>query len=234
MSKSVNIKVPQPCHENWNNMTPKEQGWFCGSCQTVVVDFTAMSDKEMLDYISKAAGQHACGRFSNDQLNRNIETPRKQRLFTWAYIWNFLLATFLVTDSYAQKQPVVNKKPNVQLPNLSPTVGTFAVDEREHVPSKEISGTIIAQDSKQPIAGATIMVQGITRGVVTDSLGRFKIMVDDNTAITLEISSVGYETQTLVMNKKKSWHNIKVIMKGDEAILMGKYGFNIKENKPGA
>ena len=234
MSKSVHIKVADPCHENWNNMTPKEQGRFCGSCQKVVVDFTAMSDKEMLYYISKAAAQHACGRFSREQLNREIKPTEKKRRFTWAYVWNFLLATFLVTESYAQKQPVANKKPNLQLPNQSPTVGTFAVDERVPVPSKEISGTIIDQDSKQPIAGATIMVQGTTKGVVTDSLGRFKIMVDDKTAITLEISSVGYETQTLVMNKKKSWKNVKVIMKGDESALMGKYGYFIKENKPGA
>jgi hypothetical protein len=234
MSKSVHIKVPKPCHENWHNMTPKEQGRFCGSCKTVVVDFTSMSDKEMLDYISKAAGQHACGRFSNEQLNRDIKTTEQKRRFSWAYIWNFLLATFLVTESYAQKQPVDSKKPDVQLPNQSPTVGTFAVDERVHAPSKEISGVIIDQDSKAPIAGATIMVKGTTRGVVTDSLGRFKIMVDDKNTITLEISSVGYETQTLVMNKKKRWQNVKVIMKGDESILMGKYGFYIKENKPGA
>lgn len=233
MSKSVNINVPKPCHENWQNMTPKEQGRFCGSCKTVVVDFTSMSDKEMLDYISKAAGQHACGRFSSEQLNRDIKATEQKRRFSWAYIWNFLLATFLVTESYAQKQPVDSKKPDLQLPNQSPTVGTFAVDERVHVPSKEISGVIIDQNSKQPIAGATIMVQGTTKGVVTDSLGRFKIMVDDKNTITLEISSVGYETQTLVLNKKKRWQNVKVIMKGDESILMGKYGYNVKENKSG-
>jgi hypothetical protein len=31
MSKSVQIHIPQPCHENWQHMTPKEQGRFCGS-----------------------------------------------------------------------------------------------------------------------------------------------------------------------------------------------------------
>ena len=234
MSKSVHIKVAEPCQENWINMTPKEQGRFCGSCQTVVVDFTAMSDKEMLDYISKAAGQHACGRFSRGQLNRDIKTTEKKRRFTWAYIWNFLLATFLVTESYAQKQPATSKKPDVQLPNQSPTIGTFAVDERVHAPSKEISGTIIDQDSKVPIAGAGIMVKGTTKGVVTDSLGRFKLMVDDKISITLEISIVGYETRTLVMNKKKSWQHVKVTMKVSDMEIMGKFGYNIKKNSPGA
>src|SRR5689334_1671673 len=142
MSRSVHIKVPKPCHENWNNMTPDEQGRFCGSCQKIVVDFTAMSDKELLDHISKTAGQHACGRFTSHQLNRDIKVTEQKRRFTWAYVWNFLLATFLVTKSYAQEQPVTPQKPDVQLPTLSPTVGIIAMRQPEAVPTKEINGTI--------------------------------------------------------------------------------------------
>ena len=234
MSKSVQIKVAEPCHENWNNMTPDERGRFCGSCQKIVVDFTTMSDKELLDHISKTAGQHSCGRFSSHQLNRDINATEKKRRFTWAYIWNFLLATFLVTESYGQEKPLISKKPDVQLPNQSPTVGTFAVKEPESAPSKEISGTVIDEDTKEPIAGATIMVKGTTKGVVTDSLGRFKLMVNDKSHITLEVTSLGYETQTVVMNKKKNWQNIKVTMKGDEVMILGKYGYSIKKNNPGA
>jgi hypothetical protein len=210
-------------------MTPNEQGRFCGSCQKTVVDFRAMSDKELLDHISKTAGQHACGRFSNDQLNRKI-TVTKNRRYSWAYVWNLLLATFLVTESYAQEQPGGTKKPEVQLPNLSPTIGTFAVKQPDPVPSKEINGTIIDQDSKKPIAGATVMVKGTTKGTVADSLGRFKLMVNDKRAVTLEVSSVGYETQTIVLNKKKNWQNITVSITMTE-MIMGKFAYTLQEIK---
>ena len=70
MPKTVQIQISQPCHENWHNMTPNEQGRFCGSCQKAVVDFSAMNDKELLEYIANVAGYTACGRFSNDQLNK--------------------------------------------------------------------------------------------------------------------------------------------------------------------
>ncbi|MCS3795744.1 carboxypeptidase-like regulatory domain-containing protein [Niastella sp. OAS944] len=221
MSRSVHIKVPKPCHENWNNMTPDEQGRFCGSCQKVVVDFTAMSDQQLLDHLSKTAGQHACGRFSSHQLNRNIKAMEKKRRISWAYVWNLLLATFLVTESYAQEKPQISKKPDVQLPSLSPTVGTFAVKEPDTMPTKEIRGTIKDQDTYEPIANATITVKGTAIGTVTDSLGRFKIMVNDKSPITLEIMGLGYEPQTVVMNKKKNWQNVKVTMKGNEAIVVG-------------
>jgi hypothetical protein len=229
MLKSVQIQVPKPCHENWNNMTPKEQGRFCGSCQKIVVDFSKMSDKELLDHISRTAGQSTCGRFTNEQLNRNIKATEKKRRYSWAYIWNLLLATFLVTESYAQEQPVATQKSDVQLPNLSPAKATFALKERDTIASKEISGIIIDKDTKEPIAGATIMVKGSNKGTVADSLGRFKLMVDDKSTITLEVSCVGYETQTVKINKKKDWQNVKMTMKG---AIMGEIAYTSKENKP--
>jgi hypothetical protein len=81
MLKSVQIQIPKPCHENWNNMTPDERGRFCGSCQKIVVDFTVMSDKELLDYISNVAGQPTCGRFSYHQLNTGIKTTESKKRF---------------------------------------------------------------------------------------------------------------------------------------------------------
>jgi len=53
MPKAIQLNIPKPCHENWNAMSPKEQGRYCGSCQKTVVDFSVMSDKEIVDYFRK-------------------------------------------------------------------------------------------------------------------------------------------------------------------------------------
>lgn len=124
MQKEVQIQIPQPCHENWHNMTPNEQGRFCASCQKTVVDFRAMNDKELLAYITNVSGYAACGLFSNDQLNRTIETTENKRRFSWAYVWNILLATFMITEADAQVCP---KKKRAMVPssiNRSDTVNT--------------------------------------------------------------------------------------------------------------
>lgn len=63
----MKISIPQPCHENWNEMLPEEKGRFCLSCQKSVIDFTKISDKEVIDLIQKP---NQCGRFSTIQLNR--------------------------------------------------------------------------------------------------------------------------------------------------------------------
>lgn len=99
MTKAIYIRIPKPCQENWHAMTPMEQGRFCGSCEKIVIDFTKMSDKELLNYFTKAAGQPVCGHFSNDQLNRKIGPATTSNRFSPAYIWNLLLATALFFES---------------------------------------------------------------------------------------------------------------------------------------
>ncbi len=41
------IIIPKPCHENWDAMTPNEQGRFCNTCAKTVVDATALTNEEI-------------------------------------------------------------------------------------------------------------------------------------------------------------------------------------------
>src|SRR5689334_19624498 len=119
MSNPIQIRIPEPCHENWHNMTPTEQGRFCGSCQKTVVDFTLMTDNELLNYFSKTS-QHTCGRFSGDQLNKDLKPTVIKKRYTWAYVWNLILATMLFTEANAQVKPVKQKKLEVYRPEKAP------------------------------------------------------------------------------------------------------------------
>lgn len=71
MPPSLRITISQPCHEDWNAMTPAQQGRHCASCNKVVMDFTAMSDAQIIVYFQSAKG-NTCGRFYNNQLNRDF------------------------------------------------------------------------------------------------------------------------------------------------------------------
>jgi predicted house-cleaning NTP pyrophosphatase (Maf/HAM1 superfamily) len=61
--KKMRISIENPCHEDWQAMTPETQGRFCGACEKTVVDFTTMSDAEILQYFSKPDVGKTCGRF---------------------------------------------------------------------------------------------------------------------------------------------------------------------------
>ena len=56
MKQQTYLHIPTPCHEDWNKMTQSEKGKFCNACSKQVVDFTLMSDQEVLNYFSKTSG----------------------------------------------------------------------------------------------------------------------------------------------------------------------------------
>jgi TonB family protein len=71
----MKISIPNPCHENWNAMTPNEQGRFCLSCQKTVVDFTKMEKTEIQDYFRSITTEKICGRIKASELISTITLP---------------------------------------------------------------------------------------------------------------------------------------------------------------
>jgi hypothetical protein len=63
------LSIPEPCHENWNEMLPRDKGAFCAACSKVVIDFTNLSDDDVKNYFLHNRGQQTCGRFKNTQLS---------------------------------------------------------------------------------------------------------------------------------------------------------------------
>src|SRR5438477_12967774 len=101
MSKKLQLQIPTPCHENWENMTQLDKGRFCASCQKQVIDFSNMSDREIAQFFKKpilslSKDGSVCGRFMEDQLNKEIEIPRKR--IPWVkYFFQFIVPVFLIS-----------------------------------------------------------------------------------------------------------------------------------------
>ncbi len=92
----LKITIPKPCHEDWAQMTPNEQGRHCCSCAKTVVDFTQMNDEEVKHFLLNRDGESVCGRFKNEQLHR-ISIALPQNIFELDLPWwkHFLAASLL-------------------------------------------------------------------------------------------------------------------------------------------
>lgn len=71
------IQLPQPCHENWENMVPNEKGRFCDNCNKTVHDLTRLDTADAVNFL-KAENQKntengVCVRLMMEQL----QTPVK-------------------------------------------------------------------------------------------------------------------------------------------------------------
>ena len=69
---SNKIRIPILCNEDWNKMTPNDNGRFCDTCKLTVVDFTKMSDDQIKNYLLNN-GQ-ICGRFDCTQVDTSHQS----------------------------------------------------------------------------------------------------------------------------------------------------------------
>ncbi len=77
------------------------------------------------------------------------------------------------------------------------TSASFAGKTFKEVLAKTVTGKIM-DEKGTPVAGATVLVKGTTKGVASDQTGNFSIEVPDNRAVLL-ISSIGYKAEEVAV-----------------------------------
>ena len=93
--KKMNVNIASPCLANWDEMTNSDKGKFCSSCQKTVVDFTKMSDREIIEYFWKSRGS-VCGRLTDEQLSKDLIIPPKP--LPWVkYLFRITFPAFIMS-----------------------------------------------------------------------------------------------------------------------------------------
>jgi len=95
----LSLNIAEPCHENWQEMTPIERGAYCKACCKEVVDFTNMADEDIIEYFEKRKGQQVCGRLKNVQLNKPFVYISPDVLLMDIPLWKKYLAILFICFS---------------------------------------------------------------------------------------------------------------------------------------
>ncbi len=66
-----------------------------------------------------------------------------------------------------------------------------------------IEGKVIDEHSGDPVIGATVRIKGTTNGSTTDTDGRFRLNTGQKLPFTLQISSIGFTSRELVVEKSQ-------------------------------
>jgi uncharacterized protein (TIGR02231 family) len=88
--------------------------------------------------------------------------------------------------------------------------------------SNNVSG-YVTDESGEPIIGANIVIQGSTIGTITDVEGRYSLAIPSGGG-NLQISYVGYETQTLPINRSNINIRLEVDTQPLEEFTVVSYG----------
>ncbi|MFB0496891.1 hypothetical protein ABID99_003128 [Mucilaginibacter sp. OAE612] len=182
------ISIPKPCHEQWSQMVPANSGRYCYHCCKTVIDFTVMSNDEIIKLL--AAKDNVCGRFGQMQLieiNAGIGANKKRSL-SWIGILTAAIISLTQLEKAEAKtrhsieQGEFQRKSNLLIP--VPTGVQILV-----------KGLVTEKGTNVPIPGATVRCKN-GESASTDVDGEFKFLELSETD-TLVVGFIGFKTQEI-------------------------------------
>lgn len=189
MANIYRLHISEPCTEDWGSMLPEEKGKFCLSCQKSVIDFSNMTDGEIVRVLEQN-NDHICGRMRISQQHRTLVdhkvVPKKQMWYApWKYVAGLLLGITTQQQVSAQQ------------------TGATATMEQNSQSVKTASNArvrtfrgVVVDERNEGIPGAVIIEKGTRNNIVSDENGKFSIDVAEN-AILIIASMGGEELLTL-------------------------------------
>ena len=198
-----------------------------------------MSDREIALFFKRPSTGSVCGRFLEDQLNREMAIPRKG--IPWVkYFFQFLLPGVLISmKATAQgKVKVVEKETNVAVKNpkllknnqsakytgsectiIQGDVGPMIV-EPILPDSFAVQGKVVDENGI-PVPFATVLIKGTKNGTVADSNGAFRLRPDGTwDSINLVVLSVGYLPTEVKFTKADAAADSTIVLR----LLVGSMG----------
>ncbi|AUC16709.1 hypothetical protein BTO06_16825 [Tenacibaculum sp. SZ-18] len=178
--KNYKITIPEPCHENWNQMTSVEKGRFCNSCSKTVIDFTKKSPKQIQEYLQHNQGKRVCGHFYKRQLDSIvIELPSTifEREFSFQKMFVLLILVVMGTSLLSCKTEGKTQKIEKIILKDSMETSEKTIDSLFSIIQKESTIKKNEKSIKVPENDSTITVLGAlppppkTTGIVVELTG---------------------------------------------------------------
>ena len=112
-------------------------------------------------------------------------------------------------DSTANPPIQTTKKAPIKVVDLSDSCASPVV----------VRGMVIDSDDKEPLVGASILIDGTTKETVTNVDGQFALKVPSDTSLV--ISYIGYKKQKVHVSSLLRSENNVIILKTDGSLMLG-------------
>ena len=220
MKSTLTIDVKEPCKENFTNFSKTEKGGFCQSCEKEVIDFTKLSDSEIVSYLS-SGNKKTCGMFKASQLKtyetNTMHTMTNSMLHKGIAMMSFSLLALCATEVKGQETASIEPPIEVVSTDIMGDISYVEVIQEKHT----VTGTIV-DEANEPLPGVNVVLKGTTVGTQTDFDGKFEFPQQLAENDILVLSFIGYETKTYkVAANGNSNININITFDTYDVELMG-------------
>lgn len=218
--EKLNLSIQKPCSENFSSFSKTNDGGFCQSCKKNVIDFTNMSDKEILSYLSTKKDK-TCGLFLESQLKTypildNKKTSKTTSTFASHFFGLSLLSLLSFNSAFSQDKRIVNEIVKTDSQNQASIQDSTKIN-------RKISIEGIVKDENGPLPGANIYLKNTKTGVQSDLQGRFKFPIPLKVNDVLIVSFVGYNNKEVLVKDTKNNDRleIEIKLKYSDIVILG-------------
>jgi hypothetical protein len=169
--KSLTIRIPNPCSQDWNTMSITNGGRYCDKCTQVVHDFSQMPDAELLQYFKNFPAT-TCGRFHERQLDRTLQSQQKR--WSLPTYLKKTVAAVLAALSFraATAQGIIKSKATI-------VTQPAATTGKDPIPENIIISGTVTKGNLEPVANAKVSIDSLIT-VYTDTAGKFSISLNSD------------------------------------------------------
>ncbi|WP_304131403.1 carboxypeptidase-like regulatory domain-containing protein [Mesonia mobilis] len=199
------LNIPEPCHEDWQQMSPTQKGKFCASCQKEVIDFTKLSATEIARKTKNAT--QLCGRFTSTQLEQEYVSTSQNSLSRLGIALGLGSIIAVAQPSFAQEEKTAKVKVDAENDSQY-NESTQAETQKDSI---TIKGTVIDEEGL-PLPGVSVIQQNSSHGTQTDFDGNFSIKISDedfNSEAHLIFSFIGTQEAVIRIEEK----SINIVLK---------------------
>lgn len=226
------LTIDNPCDQEWSSMTKTDTGKFCSQCSKTVIDFTQLTDNEIIQIVEQTSDT-LCGRLTKQQLNRILEVKQpKNNSRLYKILAGLLVAGAVENASATNKLPLQTEMVSI-MHNEDLTEEQIKIPEETTIDSLKnvVHGNILEKYTKESVSYALVSIKDTKIQVVADIDGKFSLVIPDNVLVdemTLVITNVGYEKAEIIIYKKDLPITKEFLVISSEQIISGGVCFTEK------
>ncbi|RYD79021.1 MAG: hypothetical protein EOP55_05770 [Sphingobacteriales bacterium] len=217
------VKISEPCSQNWEEMENNDENKFCLSCNKSVIDFTGYTNAEILNILANSSAE-TCGRLTQtqlDQLNYYVTViPANKNWMKYLGVLAIGASVFIQDAKASAPKPPTEISPGINKLNRS-----------EPVVVEKIYGYIFDADRKA-LAGIRVVLTGTKYFALTDKNGKYEIAFKkgfDIKKTTLVVESVRYAASKQINYSIEKQSDL--VLNKMEPMIVGKIMVTKRDNR---
>lgn len=210
------ISINKPCQENWNGMSPTQQGAFCAVCKKDVVDFTNLPVSQFKHHIKKGT----CGCLSKPQLEAEYDFGTSTRFSRVAAAIGVTALLAGTTAAHAQTTKIEidkTEKTSYQIYNNLKPKETTVQD------SITIRGKVV-DEFDEAVLGAMVQIKGTSIKGITNLDGEFQLSIHKRDFLdsnSLVVVFLGYVDSTVQLENYQEQKGEQLLIQLHPEIYIG-------------